>query len=254
MADPADAISDVHCLCLRIRAEAGKAFLYEGPLPEPGWRSSATVTLYNFLVERAQELPPAIVIACRRLARFLETYNSIDDHYDQERFYAGDTEQIIIFEEIDRCLREIEKEYEDVKQSASEQELGYVFPEEILPPDVTDIVNLTYEEALRDYSNSCYTSTIAMCGKIIETILSSLYTKATGKDADAEGLGWDAIANRLKKERGYDFKGMREQLEVIKIHRNKAVHGSIVPPTMDEARGVLFFTRDVLVKIGSKKY
>ena len=137
-------------------------------------------------------------------------------------------------------------------RSAVVEELIFTFPDGILPSDVTDVVNLTYTEALIDFSNGCYMSSIALCGKIIETVLTALYSKVTGGDADAEKLGADAISNRLKKT-GYAFKGtMKEQLEIVKAHRNKAVHGSIIIPTVDEARGVLSLARDVLQKASSK--
>ncbi len=206
--------------------------------------------VYALLQDRLHELSPTIVVACRRLAYFLVNYR--DNHLitDEKRDEAGETPSLVT--ESDKCLREIEEEYRRSVRSELVEELIFTFPEGIFPSDVTKVVNLTYSEALIDFSNGCLMSAIALCGKVIETVLAALYTKVTEGDADAEKLGADAIANRLRKE-GYSFKGtMKDQMGVIKVHRNKAVHGSITIPTVDEARGVLSLTRDVLQKASSE--
>ncbi len=91
-------------------------------------------------------------------------------------------------------------------------------------------------------------ASIAVCGRTIETVLGSVYEKTVGKHPSKESQkpGINAIINRCKRE-GYDFPpGLKEKMEVIALHRNMAVHGSLVLPTEDEARSVLYSTRDVL--------
>jgi|GEM_PF-3972675 len=206
--------------------------------------------LYALLRDRLHELPPKVVVVSRRLAYFVVNYRDTHLIADEKREEAGETPLLVL--ESDKCLREIEEEYRRSVRSAVVEELIFTFPEGILPSDVTEVVNLTYAEALIDFSNGCFMSAIALCGKVIETVLAALYARVTGRDADAEKLGGDAIANRLRKA-GYVFKGtMKEQLEIVKAHRNKAVHGSIIIPTIDEARGVLSLARDVLQKASSK--
>lgn len=245
-------IEEVLRLCTSIHVDAQELF-YK---PDDDYLSTRLIIeqkawdMYALLRDRLHELPPTVVVACRRLAYFVVNYR--DTHFiaDEKRDEADET-PLLVFES-DRCLREIEEEYRRSVRSAVVEELILTFPEGILPSDVTEAVNLTYAEALIDFSNGCFMSAITLCGKVIETVLAALYARATGGDADAEKLGSDAIANRLRKA-GYVFMGtMKEQLEIVKAHRNKAVHGSIIIPTVDEARGVLSLARDVLQKALSK--
>jgi len=217
--------------------------------------------LYNLLQESRDQLPPPVTVACRRLAHACVEESSHlgrklvewEDEGKGNRLPALQWMRPGLAQETDRCLRVMEDEYNRVTRSEVVIDLQYKFPDGIFPSDVTDIVNLTYDEALIVFSKGCYTSTIALCGKTIETVLAALYTEVTGNDADEERLGADAIASRLKKA-GYAFKGtIKDQLGIIKAHRNKAVHGSIIIPTVDEARGVLSLARDVLQKAASHK-
>lgn len=129
-------------------------------------------------------------------------------------------------------------------------ELRYEFKQGIFEKDITDIINLTYEEVITDYKNKCYISAISLCGKIIETILSTLYQKLYFESPEKENLGYNALLNRLRKK-GYDFKGIVEQLNLIAVHRNKAIHGAIIVPTSDETRGIISLTKDVIIKTES---
>lgn len=132
------------------------------------------------------------------------------------------------------------------------EELNYTFPEGALQDDITEIINLTYDEVLSDYKNCCYISAISLCGKIIETALYAIYLKVFGKNPDDEKnkMGIHALTNRLKKD-GYEFDSLDDQISVIARHRNKAIHGNVIIPTKDETRGVIYFTKDVLIKIVS---
>lgn len=79
-------------------------------------------------------------------------------------------------------------------------------------------------------------------------MLGALYEKKIGvhPSKDSQKPGVNAIINRLTKD-GYVFPtGLKEKMEVIAMHRNMAVHGNLVIPTDDEARSVLYSTRNVL--------
>lgn len=253
MSQQARAIEEVLRLCTSIHVEAQVLF-YQPDDAQLVTRSRAIEKkawdVYALLRDRLHELPPTVMVACRRLAYFVVNYRDTHLVADEKRDESGETPLLVV--ESDKCLRDIEEEYRRSVRSAVVEELIFIFPEGIFPSDVTEAINLTYAEALIDFSSGCFMSAIALSGKVIETVLSALYTKATGGDADAEKLGGDAIANRLKKS-GYAFKGtVKEQLEIVKAHRNKAVHGSIIIPTVDESRGVLSLARDVLQKASSK--
>ncbi|WLT40541.1 tyrosine-type recombinase/integrase (plasmid) [Synechocystis sp. B12] len=85
------------------------------------------------------------------------------------------------------------------------KELQYDFPQGKLPDDITKIINLTYSEVIDDYENECYISAISLCGKIIETVLNSLFVKIFDKNPDEEKLGFNAMLNRLKKKKGMNL-------------------------------------------------
>jgi len=130
----------------------------------------------------------------------------------------------------------------------TQQFMNYLFPSTYLPDDITRLIRLSYAEALRSYENSCFLGCIALCGRTIETVLGALYEKKVGvhPSRDPSKPGINAIINRLNKE-GYSFPGgLKEKMETIAMHRNMAVHGNLVMPTDDEARSVLYSTRDVL--------
>ena len=149
---------------------------------------------------------------------------------------------------IDKLMKLLRQGMDDNERS----QLACEFPAGKLPEDVTDVINMTYVEVLKDYANGCYVSAIALCGKVLETCLSALYMKVSGKNPDEEKLGPDALVNRLKNA-GYEFhSATKNQMAVISTHRHKAIHGSIVIPTRDEARGVISLTKDVMLKAASK--
>ena len=56
----------------------------------------------------------------------------------------------------------------------------------------------------------------------------------------------------MKKNWGYEFGELNKQMSLISAHRNKAIHGSIIIPTEDEARGIISLTKDVMLKVVSK--
>jgi hypothetical protein len=126
--------------------------------------------------------------------------------------------------------------------------MAFTFPAGLLPDDVTRLVNLAYEEALRCFERNCSMAAIGMCGRTIETVLASFYAKQFGKHPSEEQNppGVNAMINRLRKE-GYRFPaGLKERMEVIALHRNMAIHGNIVLPSQDEARSTVYLTKDVL--------
>ena len=146
----------------------------------------------------------------------------------------------------------LDKIYEMKPVQPSEDEissLSYSLPAGCLAADVLHVTRVTYDEIIRCYRNRCFLAAIALCGRVIETLLAETYKNACGEDPDSKAFGLNAILNRLEKK-GYDLKkdAIVKQMELIGLHRNKAVHGSIVLPTHDEARGVIHLTRDIMRK------
>jgi len=133
-------------------------------------------------------------------------------------------------------------------QQESFDSMAFSFPMSVFPEDITEVINLSYNEALTSYRNQCYLATIVLCGKVIETVLGTLYERTFNKRASDEKLGINAIINQLNRA-GFAFsKGIKERMEIIAEHRNTAAHGNISIPTRDEARSVIYLTRDVMAK------
>jgi hypothetical protein len=136
----------------------------------------------------------------------------------------------------------------DGRRLETQRLMEYAFPHTYLPDDITKLLNHAFSEAVRCYEVGCFLATIALCGRTIETAIGSLYEKKTGVHPSVDPIkpGMNAILNRLKKE-GYTFPpALKEKMEVIAIHRNSAIHGNLVIPTEDEARSVIYYTRDIL--------
>ena len=136
----------------------------------------------------------------------------------------------------------------DGRRLETRQIMDYTFPHSYLPDDITRLINLSYSEAIRCYEGACFLGCIALCGRTIETVLGAHFEKKVGvhPSKDPSKPGMNAIINRLCKE-GYTLPaGLKEKMEVIAMHRNMAVHGNLIIPTDDEARSVVYSTRDVL--------
>lgn len=184
-----------------------------------------------------------------KLSSYYTRANTDDLLDDSARFKCYEKQQELLLESIKLMFYKLSHA---VKEKSEYSDFYYQFPDGYFPDDVTQIINLTYEEIIKDYINSCFISAISLCGKLLETCVSSLYIRVFGKSPDDEKLGFDAILNRLKKS-GYQFHdGTKSQMQVISAHRNKAIHGTIMVPTRDEARGVIFLTKDVMIKATSK--
>lgn len=129
--------------------------------------------------------------------------------------------------------------------------MQYTFPHNYLPDDITKLINRAFTEAVRCYEMSCFMASIALCGRTIETAIGSLYEKVVGMhpSVDPSKPGMNAMLNRLTKAKYVFPPGLKEKMEVIALHRNMAIHGNLQLPTVDEARSVIYSTRDVLAAV-----
>lgn len=136
--------------------------------------------------------------------------------------------------------------------TTNDAEISFELDRGFFDDNTTNTINITYEEVIKNYINTCFMSAISLCGKIIETALYALYNKKYYHfpDENKDKLGINAIINRLKKC-GYNLSSVEKQLEIIAERRNKAIHGNLIIPSSDEAQGVICFTRDVLRKVTS---
>lgn len=85
----------------------------------------------------------------------------------------------------------------DMTENESFEGMPYKLPSGLLPDDITEMVNLTYEEVLICYRYGCYLGAIVLCGKIIETVLSALLEAVNKKSS--KGLGFNAPLTHLRQ-------------------------------------------------------
>lgn len=188
------------------------------------------------------------------LALSQKAYEQVKEEFEKGRWISWDFPDCTIKLEIDPTIendRVIHRH--DGRRLESQRMMSFTFPKGCLPEDITHLVNLSYAETVRCYEGSCFLASIALCGRTIETVLGALYEKTVGihPSKDSNKPGMNAIINRLAKE-GFVFPaGLKEKIEVIALHRNMAIHGNLIIPTEDEARSVIYSTRDVL-KLSSK--
>ena len=176
-------------------------------------------------------------------------FEAVKSNFAQNKWISWDFPDHVIKLELDPAIESGVIHRHDGRRLESQRIMAYVFPSTYLPDDITRLVRLSYAEAVRCYENSCFLGCIALCGRTIETVLGALYEKKVGEhpSKDPAKPGINAIINRLSKQHGHAFSpGLKEKMEVIALHRNMAVHGNLVIPTEDEARSVLYSTRDVL--------
>jgi len=124
---------------------------------------------------------------------------------------------------------------------------------EIFTHEETQDLNYAWSEVLNCYGNDCFVACVSLCGKVIETVVASIYKRKTGKypreeDPDSPP-SFASTIKKLKKEHNFDFPDNIEKiLGIVSDARNEAIHANLRRPSPDETRGVLSFTREVLVR------
>ncbi len=179
-------------------------------------------------------------------------FTQLCEAFENGKWMSWDFPDHIVRLELDPTIEDDGVIYRhDGRRYETQNLMEYDFPCTHFPDDITRLLNLAYKEAIRCYETSCFLASIALCGRTIETALGASYQKVVGihPSEDKTKPGMNAIINKLKKA-GHKFPpGLNEKMEVIALHRNTAVHGNLVIPTDDEARSVIYSTRDVLIMI-----
>lgn len=144
------------------------------------------------------------------------------------------------------ALRDHFRERQSIlRDPGANSSLPYSVPSGVLSPDVTTVVNGTFAEALTCLENDCFSATIALCGRVIETVIFSLLLEH-GVNMDEARMGFDAGRRELQR-RGYRFEStLSDTMVLVNAHRNKVVHGNARLATSGEARAVALLTREVL--------
>jgi hypothetical protein len=178
-----------------------------------------------------------------------KAFSQLCEAFEEGRWMSWDYPDLVFRLELDQTIQDDKVVHvHDGRRNETQKIMEYNFPYSYLPDDITRLLNMSYGEAIRCFEVACFLASIALCGRTIETALGALYEKTTGVHPSNEPTkpGMNAIINLLKKK-GFRFPpGLKEKMELIAVHRNVAVHGNLEIPTDDEARSVIYTTRDVL--------
>lgn len=118
--------------------------------------------------------------------------------------------------------------------------------------DILSAIRHMLEEASNCYKNGCYLAVIMLCGKVIETLIKTVYKPLTKKDILKKE---DEKIERTFKEMCDDLcathsrffdKRMREWLNLIYSYRSSAIHEALWNPGADKAFGIGKFTNDFM--------
>lgn len=181
-------------------------------------------------------------------------FKQFSDHpFSTVVFGSDETEHSILITCDDRIpgLWGLSRRGEPVEEHA---DLAFTLVEGVFPPDISSSISASYQEAVVCFHAGCLSATLGLCGKILETALWEAYRQVAGETPDVKGHGLNAILNRLNSA-GFQLKKepITQQMELIGIHRNKAIHGGVTLPSYDQAKGILHLTRDVLSQLQSRK-
>ena len=118
---------------------------------------------------------------------------------------------------------------------------------------VSETLRLTIDEASICYKNKCYLATIALCGKIIETLLANAF-QALMEKTPPEKMGFGEIRKALRGKGMPLDDSVDELLELIYTHRSIVVHHSstgshiryVSYPTKEQAMPLAGLTQVVI--------
>ena len=121
--------------------------------------------------------------------------------------------------------------------------------------DIVEAIARMLEEASVCYENQCYTVTIMLYGKIIETLVKNVYKHATGKEIYTINKHGEPI-ERTFKQMCYDLrtegmllsKGTGELLDLIYAYRSGATHETLIL-NQDAAYCIALLTHDAMNRI-----
>ena len=116
------------------------------------------------------------------------------------------------------------------------------------PEDITASLRHTYDEANGCLRAGFNLACIGLCGRILETLLHSAYRRHFTEDPS---IGYHAIRRRLQ-DKGYMLDASVErQMDLIYAYRNRAVHGSVQVPSVDEATAMMLLVRSVVARLAA---
>jgi len=156
--------------------------------------------------------------------------------------------------ELTKLDKDVKKIIGLVKQlNIPKKELEKMFSMPAVPADINSEIKADISEMNKCFNNSCFRSSVILCGRILETALHRKYFEVTGNDLleKAPGIGLGNIIAKLKdKNVGLDPALANQihlinQIRVFSVHKKKEAFY----PSKEQTHAIILYTLDILEKL-----
>ena len=159
----------------------------------------------------------------------------------------------------DKDLKKLEKTVKKIFTLASQLNLPKIDLEKSFsmpsntPLDIKSDIKADIDELNKCFSNSCYRSSIILCGRLLETALHRKYYELTKTDLleKSPGIGLGNIISKLKENNIQLDPGLTNQIHLINQVRVFSVHKKkeAFYPTKQQTQATILYTLDALEKL-----
>ncbi len=122
-----------------------------------------------------------------------------------------------------------------------------------IPQDISSDIKADMSELNKCFNNSCYRSSIVLCGRLLETALHRKYYEVTNNDLleKSPGIGLGNIIAKLKEKNIRLDPGLTNQIHLINQVRVFSVHKKkeAFYPSKQQTQATILYTLDILEKL-----
>jgi hypothetical protein len=156
---------------------------------------------------------------------------------------------------LEKAIEMIEKILEKISE-IKEEKIISEFSLPAVPKEIKSEIQANFDKLLVCFDNSCYRSSLILCGKILEIALHRKYFEATEKDLLEKspdiGLG-NLIAKMREANIEFD-PGLPQQIHLINQLRVFSVHkkSQVFSPSKEQAKATILYTLDTVRRLFSQ--
>lgn len=153
-------------------------------------------------------------------------------------------------ESIEKSIDLIEQTLEKIPEK---EEKASEFTLKNVPKEIKQEIQTNFDELLICFENSCFRSSLILCGKILEIALHRKYFEATGKDLleKSPDIGLGNLLAKMHENNIILDPGLPQQIHFINQLRVFSVHkkAQTFQPSKEQAKATILYTVDVLNKL-----
>lgn len=155
---------------------------------------------------------------------------------------------------LDKTVEKIINLTKQLNSPKKELEKTFSTPTNI-PEEIKEDIKADINELNKCFNNSCYRSSIILCGRLLETALHRKYYEVTNNDLleKSPGIGLGNIIAKLREKNMQLDPGLTNQIHLINQVRVFSVHKKkqAFYPTKQQTQATILYTLDVLEKLFS---